>query len=329
MSLKSRLSVDLGEIVKKKQEQRSAGQVVEAPKTAIGMHVDSIYHDKKLSEENESLRSKLDAFDGAQAAKRLDPRCINVSRWANRDEGSFHTKEFQGLKEEIEEAGGNVQPIKVRPVVGVPGTYEIVFGHRRHRACLELGINVLSLIEELDDASLFTQMDRENRQRADLRPYEQGVMYAKALDEGLFPSQRKLAESLGVDVSGAGRLIALARLPSDVLNAFKSPLEIQFDWGPTLNAAIQKDPDIVLIRARELSNLSIKKSAKAVFDTLTGGVESLHTQSKKPTVVSGRTGSRAKIVFDPKKKLFDVRIEGVDSNRASELEQLVKKFLEK
>lgn len=329
MSLKSRLSVDLGEIVKKKQEQRSAGHVVEAPKTAIGMHVDSIYHDKKLSEENESLRSKLDAFDGAQAAKRLDPKCINVSRWANRDEGSFHTKEFQSLKEEIAEAGGNVQPIKVRPVVGVPGIYEIVFGHRRHRACRELGISVLALIEELDDASLFTQMDRENRQRADLRPYEQGVMYAKALDEGLFPSQRKLAESLGVDVSGAGRLIALARLPSDVLNAFKSPLDIQFDWGPALNAAIQKDPDIVLSRARELSKLSAKKSAKAVFDTLIGGVESLHTQSKKPTVVSGKTGSRAKIVFDLKKKIFDVRFEGVDSNRASELEQLVKKFLEK
>lgn len=329
MSIKNRLSVDLGEIVKKKQEQRSSGQVVESHKTAIGMHVDSIYHDKKLSEENESLRSKLDAFDGAQAARKLDPKCINASKWANRNEGSFHTKEFKTLKDEIESSGGNVQPIKVRPVVGAPGTYEIVFGHRRHRACLELGIDVLALIEELDDAGLFAQMDRENRQRADLRPYEQGVMYAKALDEGLFSSQRKLAESLGVDVSGAGRLIALARLPSDVLNAFKSPLDIQFDWGPALNAAIQKDPDIVLSRARELSNLSIKRSAKAVFDTLTGGVESLHTQSQKPMVVSGRNASRAKIVFDPKKKLFDVRIEGVDSSRAGELEQLVKKFLEK
>ena len=45
MSIKNRLNVNLGEIVKKKEEQRSSGQVVDAPKTAIGMHVDSIYHD--------------------------------------------------------------------------------------------------------------------------------------------------------------------------------------------------------------------------------------------------------------------------------------------
>ena len=42
-------------------------------------------------------------------------------------------------------------------------------------------------------------MDRENREREDLSPYEQGTMYQQALDAGLFPSQRRLAEQLGVN----------------------------------------------------------------------------------------------------------------------------------
>ena len=76
--------------------------------------------------------------------------------------------------------------------------YEIVFGHRRHRACLELGLLVVTLVKDLTEQELFEQMDRENRQRKDLTAYEQGEMYRHALDEGLYPSMRKLSESLGV-----------------------------------------------------------------------------------------------------------------------------------
>ena len=259
MSIKNRLNVNLGEIVKKKEEQRSSGQVVDAPKTAIGMHVDSIYHDKKITDENERLKNELEAsegrlkeFDGADVAKNLDPKLVRASKWANRSEASLASKEFESLKLEIEQSGGNVQPIKVRPLKGVAGEFEIVFGHRRHRACLELGLPVLALIDDVTDVDLFAQMDRENRQRADLRPFEQGLMYAKALDEGLFPSARKLSEALHVDLSNLGKSLSLARLPADVLNAFSSPLDIQLRWATDLTAALQKDPEIVLARAQQV-----------------------------------------------------------------------------
>ena len=69
-------------------------------------------------------------------------RPIKPSKWANRHEASFLTAEFEELKAEIAAAGGNVQPIKVRPVEVLNGstpstdtTYELIFGHRRHRAC--------------------------------------------------------------------------------------------------------------------------------------------------------------------------------------------------
>jgi ParB family chromosome partitioning protein len=298
----------------------------ENPKTAPGASMAFHIKESVVFAENEKLKAELETFRDGSLTRVIDATLITRSKWANRHEESFKDKAFDDLKAEIKDAGGNVQPIKVRPVIGESGKFELVFGHRRHQACLELGLPVLAMIEPIDDQRLFIEMDRENRERADLRPYEQGLMYARALDEGLFPSLRKLSEFLGVDASGVSKLLTLARLPQEVLSAFRSPLEIQFDWGPLIQAALQKDLEIVLCRAKELASLSPKKSAKEVFLNLTvAGVESLHT----PTVIEGRAGAKAKISFDQKKQTVGIHMVGVGLNRLVELEQLVKRFLQK
>jgi hypothetical protein len=64
-------------------------------------------------------------------------------------------------------------------------------------------------------------MERENRGRKNLSAWEQGCMYRKALDEGLYPSLRKLAEAVKVDVSLVSKSLALARLPESVVAAFR------------------------------------------------------------------------------------------------------------
>jgi len=136
----------------------------------------------------------------------LDPRLIVRSRWANRHPSNFSGDAFAQLREEIRQAGGNVQPIKIRPLPS-PGTpaqpgevaprYEIVFGHRRHEACLLEGLPVLAMVADLDDRTLFIEMDRENRVRKDLTAWEQGVMYRRALDTGLFPVQARAGRCAG------------------------------------------------------------------------------------------------------------------------------------
>lgn len=334
MSIKSRLEAKTGDLVARANDAKPAEQAKVAddykPKTGPGQ---MLAFNKLISEANDKvskLETQLADFKSADVARKLDPKNIKPSHWANRNEASFANKDFAALKAEIESAGGNVQPIKVRPAAGKSGEFEIVFGHRRHRACLELGLDVLALVEELTDAALFAQMDRENRQRADLRPIEQGVMYAKALDEGLFPSNRKLAESLGVDVGGVGKLLALARLPSDVLNAFESPLEIQFQWGAVLSAAVQKDPDIVLSKAKEIQITSPRPKAAAVFQMLTNiGIDPAQSAPSEPKLLTGKAGVKGKISYDAKKKTIGVSIAGVSEGRLKELEQLIQKFIEK
>ena len=315
----------------------SAPPVREAGKsfTGAGIFMSAITGKDELAKDLAEVQVMLAAankdaerFLGADVVKAIDPNNIKQSRWANRSEASLTSKEFEKLKLEIENAGGNVQPIKVRPSIAAPGQFEIVFGHRRHRACLELGLPVRALIEEIDDVDLFAQMDRENRQRADLRPYEQGLMYAKALDEGLFPSMRKMAEALGVDVGNASKAVALAKLPAAVLAAFQSPLDLQQAWATQLGAALQKNPDLVLSRARVLAEKSPKLVAAKVFsDLVEEGVVSNNTPSHDASTISGIAGKSGKIRFNQKKKVFEIELHGLDEGRMQAVEKAIKVLL--
>ena len=267
-------------------------------------------------------------FAGAEVVRLLDPHCVRPSHWANRNEASFQTPDYARLKDEIEHAGGNVQPIKVRPLPGQDGQYEIVFGHRRHRACLDVGVAVRAQIETLSDAELFAQMDRENRQRADLRPYEQGHMYAKALDEGLFSSLRKMADALGVDAGNASKAIALARLPDQVLAAFGSPLELQQAWATPLAAAMQKNPDQVLSRARELAARTPRlPAAQVVQALLEEGVVSNNTAPAEPMQLRGKGGTSASIAFNPRTRRYAIKLVGLDASAQAAVEKAIRQLL--
>lgn len=246
--------------------------VLDRPRTAMGAISASIAMGRGLEAENRDLRAKLVQFEDAVVVEFLDPGRVKPSRFANRHELSFAGVEFERLKAEIAAAGRNVQPIKVRRI-GAPGDaqgeFEIVFGHRRHRACLEIGIPVAAIVEELSDAELFVEMERENRERQDLSPWEQGVMYRRALDEKLFPSLRKLAASIGVQVGNVSTAIQLASLPDEVVAAFPSPLVLQFRWAGQLKAVLDSRPADVLREARALAAVTPRLPAKDVLQRLT------------------------------------------------------------
>ncbi|WP_295540929.1 ParB/RepB/Spo0J family partition protein [uncultured Pseudacidovorax sp.] len=248
------------------------------PKTAPGSMAVFMASQSAAVKEAEELRLKLRAFDGAVPMKALDPRRIRPSRWANRHADALADKAYEELRADIAASGTNVQPICVRALAA--GTdpnadYELVFGHRRHRACLELGLPVQAIIADIDDKGLFEAMERENRARKNLSAWEQGMMYRRALDSGLYASQRKLAESVGVDLSLISKSLALARLPDSVIEAFPSPLDVQFRWAQPLSEVLQRDPEGLVARAKELRAAKAVLSAKQVLEVLLG-------QSQKP-----------------------------------------------
>lgn len=269
-------------------------------RTAPGAMAQFLASQSNQLAELDALRERVKVFAGAVPVRPIDPRAIRPSRWANRHPDAFATEEFESLKQEISAAAGNVQPIKVRPLepVGEDGAeYEIVFGHRRHRACLELGLPVLALVEPLDDRHLFEAMERENRGRENLSAWEQGTMYQRALDQGLYPSQRALAAAIGVDVALVSRAVALARLPAAVVGAFGSPLNIQFRWAQPLGEALQRDPDGLVRRALDVSARDPRLKPVEVLEALVaapgGSAASARTTDRSRSQSFGRRGKGA------------------------------------
>ena len=122
-------------------------------------------------------------------------------------------------------------------------------------------------------------------------------MYRRALDEKLFASNRKLAEALGVDLGAVGRALVLADLPSEVVDAFPSPLTLQFRWAKLLGDALKADHKAVMARAKDLKLRTPRVNAKESLEFLvTGkgrGVEPFNPPSRT-FVIRGR-----KATFSP------------------------------
>ncbi|WP_298700156.1 ParB/RepB/Spo0J family partition protein [uncultured Variovorax sp.] len=254
----------------------------ERPRTGIGAISASLAMGRGVEEENRTLKEKVASLETREFVEKLDPTRIRASRWANRHPASFEGQEFATLREEIVSAGRNVQPIKVRPVVGdAKYDFELVYGHRRHRACLELGLPVAAVVAEVNDQQLYAEMERENRDRASLSPWEQGMHYRRALDGGLYPSMRQLSVAIGAPLSNVSMAVQLASLPEEVVSAFPSPLVLQYRWATPLSEALKKDAEAVVRRAKEITALGMGRAPKSVLEDLLGTGTALEGQTLK------------------------------------------------
>lgn len=254
--------------------------------TAPGSLMAFMARESDALKENAELKEKLEAVNAGELVRKLDPALIDESAWANRDASNFSADDpdFALLKTEIANAGGNVQPIKVRPS---GQRYEVVFGHRRLRACKDLGLPVLAIVETLDDQRLFVEMDRENRARKNLSPYEQGVMYKRALDEGLFKTQSEMMSALGVSQGWISKAIAVASLPDVIVNAFPSKVGLAFRHAQAIRELLDANEAGVTKRAAELAATAAKLPTADVLKELT---DAALAKTKKADLIEFKRG---------------------------------------
>lgn len=347
MSLKDKAKkIDFGALPSASPEMVESS--LPRPKTAPGMMMSRAADQRSdITRENTELKGKvaeletaaaraaelqdeLAAWGDAKATRLLDPKTVTWSKWANRDEANFSTQEFAEFKDEIASAGGNVQPIKVRPIKPDGEVqYEIVFGHRRHRACLEQGLPVLALVDNIDEVELFVQMDRENRSRKDLSPWEQGKMYLQALDSGLFPSHRKLADFVGVHFTQIGKVLSIARLPKIVIDAFVSPLDLQVRWAKPLAELYETDRVTLTARASKAKELGPDRSPKAVLDLLMGTAASPSSGKRTEDITLKRDGKPAAVIRSDAKgnTMVSFTAEALPHSKLKDLSRLIEEFL--
>jgi|KBSMisStaDraftv2_1062788.scaffolds.fasta_scaffold119806_2 ParB family chromosome partitioning protein len=147
---------------------------------------------------------------------------------------------------------------------------ELICGARRLFVARHLNVPLLVDVREMTDHDAIIAMDMENRQRQDISPYERGLSFARCLRGGYFESQEQLAKVLKISQSQVSRLLTLARLPSIVVDAFTSPLEIREGWGPELVSALQdaKKRDALIDCARTLASVCPRPPTLEVYEQL-------------------------------------------------------------
>lgn len=175
----------------------------------------------------------------------------------------FDEQALSELAESVEKHG-LIQPIVVRPNSG--GTYSIIAGERRWRACRMAGLNeVPVIIKEVDDREYMELALIENLQREDLNAVEEALGYRSLID-GYGLTQEMVAESVGKSRSAVTNALRLLNLDEQSLSALRLG-KISAGHARALLAAHEDKRSVMLAAAiagasvRELEAMAKEKAA--------------------------------------------------------------------
>ncbi len=131
---------------------------------------------------------------------------------------SFDEERLAELSESIA-THGLLQPIVVRPLIG--GSYQIIAGERRWRACRMAGLTTVPVIvKDLGDKETMELALIENLQREDLNPVEEARGYQRLIKEFSL-IQEDVATRVGKSRTAVTNALRLLNLPSDQLEALE------------------------------------------------------------------------------------------------------------
>lgn len=201
----------------------------------------------ELREERDRLKALVDAGGGVD----LDPKLVDPSPFPDRlpDDDNL---DFEALKTLISEEGQKV-PIQVRQHPSNDGRYQVVYGHRRWRAALDLGIEVKATILALSDTELVVAQGIENAARQDLSWVER-ALFAKRMDDAGIKS-RDIRAALSVDDPELARLRAVSRaLPVEVIEAIGRAPKVGRPRWTALATAVSSDASAITRVKKTLSD---------------------------------------------------------------------------
>jgi len=186
------------------QPTRVGAGVIGAAHRAIG----------DIRAERDRLRAIIESGEGS--IHDLDPTTIDPSPYPDRlpdDDPS----DFESFKRSIETEGQKV-PIQVRRHPSSIGRYQVIYGHRRWRAALELGQTVRAIEVEISDLDLVVAQGIENASRQDLTWIERVLFASRMDDAGIKP--RDIYAALSIEHTELARMRGVYRsIPADVIEA--------------------------------------------------------------------------------------------------------------
>jgi len=175
----------------------------------------------------------------------------------------FDEAALEELAQSIREVG-LLQPLVVRPTA--EGTYELIAGERRWRACQRAGLKTVPVVVRPsgDQASLEMALV-ENLQRSDITPVESAKAFRRLIQEfGL--TQEQVAERVGKSRTAVANTLRLLKLPPRALEALEKG-EITEGHARAL-LALNSEPEMLALLERIVrTGLSVREAERAVKQT--------------------------------------------------------------
>ena len=183
----------------------------------------------------ESALARVASGDVKQVTQmQLDP--ARVRPWAGNARSYEHLTEenCRELIDSLISEGGQKVPAVVRRIQDDPDhDYEVIAGTRRHwsiswlRAHSYPDMRFLAQVVDLDDEAAFRLADIENRARKDVSDLERARNYAAALKTHYGNHMTRMAERLKLSKGWLSKMLKVASLPDDIIEAFASPADVQ------------------------------------------------------------------------------------------------------
>ncbi|QDC39459.1 ParB/RepB/Spo0J family partition protein [Sphingobium fuliginis] len=202
-----------------------------------------------LSRLDQRLAPFADKGPGSRGTISIQPDECSVWDGNPRDQPGLTADGCRSLIDSIASEGGNRIPVLVR--LNPPGSdrpYQLLVGSRRRFAVDWLNHNgrpemrLAALVVDLSDEEAFRLADIENRERADISELDRARSYQHAVERFYGGVQSRMAEALTLSNSQLSRLLALAQLPEEVVNAFATPDELRVRYSEILTPLLRR-PD--------------------------------------------------------------------------------------
>lgn len=170
----------------------------------------------------------------------IDPKECEPWEYANRlsNEMGDMDELIQSIKENKQ-----LQPALVRahPKPHDAIRYEIIFGRRRHEACLKLGIPFLVIRKQsLDIQQAIASQDAENKLRKGVSNYSNAILYKRLLNDGVFKTEKELAAKLGMAISSLNELMTYSKIPSDIVQVIPDIHNLSISLAIKINSLVNK-----------------------------------------------------------------------------------------
>lgn len=172
----------------------------------------------------------------------IDPKQCEPWKYANRlidDMG-----DIEDLIQSIQK-NKQLQPALVRlhPKPHGDIKYEVIFGRRRHEACLRLNIPFLAIKKDIPNAQdAVVSQEAENRLRHDVSNYSNAILYKKLLEDGIFENERNMAEKLGISLSKIYDIMAYAKIPTEIVKLIPNIHSLSNSLAIKITSLLKENP---------------------------------------------------------------------------------------